>query len=98
VPNYPGYQPYPKALYKEEQHYGGRLEIISCVVESEVEHKNKGNLWAESPQDAKKAREALGDDISQAAAERAAADLKLSKKAQREMDAKEKKTGHHVPE
>jgi hypothetical protein len=79
-------------------HDGGRLEIIDCRVESAVEHANKDRQWAESPTEAKAARQALGDDVSTAAAERAAGDLKLSKKAQREKDAQEKKTGHHVPE
>lgn len=92
------YQPYPKVLYREVQIFGGRFETQECLVHSEVEHTNRGRLWAESPELATAARIALEDEVSEAAAERGRKDQSMSKKAQRDMDKREAKTGKHVPE
>lgn len=94
---YHGKHEYPKHLYRCVKH-GGHVELESCLVNSSDEHERLPSDWAESPELAKAAMEGLEEAVSTAAAERAAADLKLSKKAQAEMDAKEKKTGKHVPE
>lgn len=92
------YQPYPKWLYRSVKRYGGQIDMESCLVEGPEDHARLPSDWGISPADAIAKREALEDAVSTAAAERAAADLKLSKKAQKEMAAREAATGHHVPE
>ncbi len=91
------YQPFPKMRYRSVK-TGERITLEYCIVNDQREMDALSYDWGGSPEDAKERREKLEEDVSNAAAERAYADQRLSKKAQREMAAKEAATGHHVPE
>ena len=97
---YPGYvyQAYPKFVYRSVKRYGGKIEMEGQIVQTKQEHEALGKDWGSSPEDAIQRRETLEELVSTAAAERAFSDQKLSKKAQKEMKAREAATGHHVPE
>lgn len=69
------YEPYPKALYRQTQP-GEACE--TRVVANDSERDRLGSNWYESPADAKDAFERLEAAIAKAAAERAAADQKMS--------------------
>lgn len=68
------------------------------VVQSEQEHRALSGDWAESQQEADAIHERQQEQIANAAAERAAADRKLSRKAQAEKRAQDQATEYHVPE
>ncbi len=91
------YQPFPKMRYRSIK-TGERITLEYCIVNDQREMDALPSDWGGSPEDAKAQREKLEEDVSNAAAERAYADQRLSKKAQKEMAAKEAATGHHVPE
>ncbi len=91
------HQEFPKMRYRSVK-TGERITTEWCIVQDQDEMEKLSYDWGGSPEDAKARREKLEEDVSNAAAERAYADQRLSKKAQKEMAAKEAKTGHHVPE
>ena len=92
------YQPYPKCIYRSVKKSGGQIETEMQIVQTYQEHMAQSSDWGLSVDDAVARREALEDAVSNAAAERAYADQKLSKKAQKEMAKREAATPHHVPE
>ncbi len=91
------YQPFPKMRYRSIK-TGERITLEYCIVNDQREMDALAGDWGGSPEEAKALREGLEEMVSNAAAERAYADQRLSKKAQKEMAAKEAATGHHVPE
>jgi hypothetical protein len=89
--------PYPKMLYKVSATPPG-YEHLTVASEREQEEKEREG-WHASILDAKAYAERLQADIGVAAAERAAADRKLSAKAQAEAKAAEEANdGEHLAE
>lgn len=93
------FEPYPKMLYRGLADKPGWEH---CTVGSEQEEHEKvgnGQGWRASLNEALAHHEKLGADIGLAAAERAAADRKLSAPAQAEAKAAEDAAdGHHLGE
>ncbi len=83
------YRPYPKAVH----HVSGETKLV----QNEVEHRVAlDNGFADTPDDAKRAKKKQDDAMALAAAERAYDDRKLSPKAQQELEAAEDSVEHHV--
>jgi hypothetical protein len=68
------------------------------IVHSTEEQERLGTEWATTPDGAKAIRAHLDELVANAAAERAAADRKLSPKAQREKRLRDLATEKHLPE
>src|SRR5262245_58966485 len=79
------WQPYPKMLYRGMTTTAGRLEVEQRIVASEAEELvAAGAGWLPHPQHAVEAETARQEAIGTAAAERAAADRRMSAAAQAE--------------
>lgn len=77
--------PFPAMLYRGHLQSNGTTEVHERIVQSESDQLlAMGEGWTTSPVIAKARVEARENDISQAAAEAAAAAVKMSGKAQRE--------------
>jgi hypothetical protein len=93
------FEPYPKMLYRGLPVPPGWEHCTVDNEREEREQKESGAGWFEKLADAIKHQEQLGADIGLAAAERAAADRKMSAKAQAEAAAADKASdGHHLGE
>lgn len=89
------YVAYPKALFRQTQP-GEKAECR--VVQNETERDRLGSDWHESPADAAEAFTRLEADIAKAAAERNAADRRLSAKAIGEALRADRATDELLPE
>tara|TARA_R110000868_G_scaffold384852_1_gene652493 strand:+ start:191 stop:541 length:351 start_codon:yes stop_codon:yes gene_type:complete len=77
--------PFPAMLYRGHLQSNGTTEVHERIVQSESDQLlAMGEGWTTSPVTAKARVEARENEISQAAAEAAAAAVKMSGKAQRE--------------
>jgi hypothetical protein len=84
------YQEFPRWLYHATKD--------PVIVNSTDEQERLGTEWATTPDGAKAIRAHLDELVANAAAERAAADRKLSPKARREIRARDQATEKHLPE
>jgi len=85
--------PFPAMLYRGVLQSNGATAVEERIVQSEADQLiAMGAGWTQSPVTAKARLEASENDISQAAAEAAAAAVKMSGKAQRERAARDADT------
>ena len=85
--------PFPAMLYRGRLETDGKITVETQIVQSESEQLLAfGAGWMNGPDLAKARVEASENDISQAAAEAAAAAVKMSGKAQRERAARDADT------
>lgn len=93
------FQPFPKWLYRAATKETGGIQVEGRIVETEGEyHDALSHAWMDTPKEAREAEERRQELIGTAAAERYAADLKLSEAAQVEAASVDASTGKHVPE
>jgi len=104
------FEPFPQMLYRAQRRTDGVVLVLdpndetfsrSCwlVVHDERERQRELERgWRESPAEALALFEARACDIADEAARRAAADQRMSEKAQAEAAAADAATPEHVPE
>lgn len=93
------HQEYPRVMWRAVRDERGHATYEqSSEVPNEREERGMPSHWKHSPAEALAWLDKVDDELSTAAAERAYTDKRMSKKAQKEMAAKEALTGKHVAE